>query len=173
MEVKNSCVCGPLIQLWTLLLRPSTLWSLGIVKFLLAFQWKQALTKRADKTKLQDVLAIYGNCKAYSRLGVEGYLSTIDQIIADRHAACRVLYNYCIQNKADPAFVSIAPKTYFLAHLVAGIHRFGPAVNFEREHGEQHNKSICEKIVRTSRQVVSRDVAVNVVVYLVHIQFEI
>ncbi|KAI9351067.1 hypothetical protein BD770DRAFT_291174, partial [Pilaira anomala] len=50
------------------------------------------------------------------------------------------------------------PKTHFLHHIVDDIIRFGPAVHFETEHGEQYNKFIREAILRTNRHFSARDI---------------
>ncbi|KAL9536875.1 hypothetical protein MBANPS3_012293 [Mucor bainieri] len=92
---------------------------------------------------------------------VDGYLKTVGEVVAQINEACVNLDNYCIKHKVKPAFVSIAPKTHLLNHLVADIVRFGPAVHFETEHGEQYNKFIREEFVLTNRQVPTRDVAAS------------
>ncbi|KAI9331639.1 hypothetical protein BD770DRAFT_375807 [Pilaira anomala] len=51
-------------------------------------------------------------------------------------------------------------KMHIMHHLVDDIFRFGSAIFFETEKGEQHNKFVREGLFRTNRQNPSRDVAV-------------
>ncbi|KAI8635932.1 hypothetical protein BD408DRAFT_308106, partial [Parasitella parasitica] len=65
------------------------------------------------------------------------------------------------------------PKAHFLHHLKDDIRRFGLAVHFETEHGEQFNKFIREEILLTNRHFSARDVAVSfakkfIVHHLIH-----
>ncbi|KAL0087443.1 hypothetical protein J3Q64DRAFT_1737402, partial [Phycomyces blakesleeanus] len=54
--------------------------------------------------------------------------------------------------------LSTKPKTHNVAHLTEDIRRFGPALNFETEKGEQFDKYIREHLIHTNRLNTSRDV---------------
>ncbi|KAI8328652.1 hypothetical protein BC941DRAFT_315353, partial [Chlamydoabsidia padenii] len=51
------------------------------------------------------------------------------------------------------------PKTHLLQHLTDDIIRFGCALHYETEKGEQYNKFVREAIAHTNRQSTSRDLA--------------
>lgn len=53
------------------------------------------------------------------------------------------------------------PKVHFLTHLAEDITRFGTALNFETEKGEQFNKHVREHILHTNKANVSKQVAVK------------
>ncbi|KAL0074309.1 hypothetical protein F4703DRAFT_1968613 [Phycomyces blakesleeanus] len=54
--------------------------------------------------------------------------------------------------------LSTKPKTHNMIHLTEDIRRFGPALNFETEKGEQFNKYIREHLIRTNRLNTLRDI---------------
>ncbi|KAL0097591.1 hypothetical protein J3Q64DRAFT_1713924, partial [Phycomyces blakesleeanus] len=55
----------------------------------------------------------------------------------------------------------IKPKVHYLTHLKEDIIRFGPALNYETEKGEQFNKHICKHLFHMNCQNTSRDVCLK------------
>lgn len=86
------------------------------------------------------------------------YLVTIQHLVDQFTEACLELDNHSITLGIDHPLISIQPKTHFLHHIVDDIIRFGPAVHFETEHGEQYNKFIREAILHTNRHFSARDI---------------
>jgi hypothetical protein len=87
------------------------------------------------------------------------YLTEVDRAAMD---LIKVLYNYDVNHansKHNP--YSSKPKIHFLMHLTDDIKRFGTALNFETEKGEQFNKHIREHLFFTNRLNTSRDVCLK------------
>ncbi|KAI9032763.1 hypothetical protein CLU79DRAFT_162200 [Phycomyces nitens] len=93
------------------------------------------------------------------RGNLEYYLSCVKKFANDTSDACLKLDNFCIRLNIPPPLVSTQQKTHFMHHFVDNIHRFGLALHFETEHGEQFNKFIREKILLTNRHNAAKDVA--------------
>ncbi|KAI8327353.1 hypothetical protein BD560DRAFT_494529 [Blakeslea trispora] len=55
----------------------------------------------------------------------------------------------------------LKPKVHFLTHLARDIRRFGTALNFETEKGEQFNKHVREHILYTNKVNVLNQIAVK------------
>ncbi|OAD78451.1 C2H2-type zinc finger transcription factor [Phycomyces blakesleeanus NRRL 1555(-)] len=69
-------------------------------------------------------------------------------------------YNKGTKNELHKAYCT-KPKVHYLTHLKEDIIRFGPALNYETEKGEQFNKHICEHLFHTNCQNTSRDVCLK------------
>ncbi|KAL0077270.1 hypothetical protein F4703DRAFT_1883021 [Phycomyces blakesleeanus] len=69
-------------------------------------------------------------------------------------------YNKGTKNELHKAYCT-KPKVHYLTHLKEDIIRFGPALNYETEKGEQFNKHICEHLFHTNRQNTSMDVCLK------------
>ncbi|KAL0077317.1 C2H2-type zinc finger transcription factor [Phycomyces blakesleeanus] len=69
-------------------------------------------------------------------------------------------YNKGTKNELHKAYCT-KPKVHYLTHLKEDIIRFGPALNYETEKGEQFNKHIREHLFHTNRQNTSRDVCLK------------
>ncbi|KAL0097318.1 C2H2-type zinc finger transcription factor [Phycomyces blakesleeanus] len=68
--------------------------------------------------------------------------------------------NYIIRNELHKAYCT-KPKVHYLTHLKEDIIRFGSALNYETEKGEQFNKHIHEHLFHTNCQNTSRDVCLK------------
>ncbi|KAL0081728.1 C2H2-type zinc finger transcription factor [Phycomyces blakesleeanus] len=69
-------------------------------------------------------------------------------------------YNKGTKNKLHKVYCT-KPKVHYLTHLKEDVIRFGPALNYETEKGEQFNKHICKHLFHTNRQNTSRDVCLK------------
>ncbi|KAL0087485.1 C2H2-type zinc finger transcription factor, partial [Phycomyces blakesleeanus] len=69
-------------------------------------------------------------------------------------------YNKGTKNELHKAYCT-KPKVHYLTHLKEDIIRFGPALNYETEKGEQFNKHIREHLFHTNCQNTSRDVCLK------------
>ncbi|KAI8378910.1 hypothetical protein BD560DRAFT_487811 [Blakeslea trispora] len=91
--------------------------------------------------------------------GFNHYVEVVGQVSRELVA---ILYDYD-QNCTHIKHVKyhLKPKTHFLTHLSQDIKRFGAALNFETEKGEQFNKHIREHIEHTNKAEVPRQLAVK------------
>ncbi|OAD68748.1 C2H2-type zinc finger transcription factor [Phycomyces blakesleeanus NRRL 1555(-)] len=69
-------------------------------------------------------------------------------------------YNKGTKNELHKAYCTKL-KVHYLTHLKEDIIRFGPALNYETEKGEQFNKHICEHLFYTNCQNTSRNVCLK------------
>lgn len=74
---------------------------------------------------------------------------------------CRPNVDNALPRKAngkDNSRISSKPKLHMLYHLQEDLDRFGTAMHFDTEKGEQFNKFIREHVQHTNRQCPSLDV---------------
>lgn len=90
--------------------------------------------------------------------------SHADTYINDVHQAATEfitdLYQFDLTHNITNPF-SYRLKVHLLRHLADDIRRFGCALHFETEKGEQFNKYIRDHIYHTNRQHVSKDIAIK------------
>ncbi|OBZ81342.1 hypothetical protein A0J61_10609 [Choanephora cucurbitarum] len=86
----------------------------------------------------------------------------VDEVDAAAKELIKSLYEYdCTCTLKKHQSYTLKPKVHFLTHLARDIRRFGTALNFETEKGEQFNKHIREYILHTNKVNVSNQIAVK------------
>ncbi|KAG2207711.1 hypothetical protein INT47_011831 [Mucor saturninus] len=90
------------------------------------------------------------------------YIELVQGFCADLVSSLLILDNLVISlNIANPPNIFLKPKIHLLTHLHEDINRFGCALHYETEKGEQFDKFIREHLFQTNRQNTSRDVTVR------------
>ncbi|KAL0092852.1 C2H2-type zinc finger transcription factor [Phycomyces blakesleeanus] len=89
----------------------------------------------------------------------DNYIIRVDNAVK---RLIRALFDYDkgTKNKLHKAYCTKL-KVHYLTHLKEDIIRFGPALNYETEKGEQFNKHICKHLFHMNRQNTSRDVCLK------------
>ncbi|KAL0091169.1 hypothetical protein F4703DRAFT_1925556 [Phycomyces blakesleeanus] len=89
----------------------------------------------------------------------DNYIIRVDNAVK---CLIRALFDYDkgTKNELHKAYCTKL-KVHYLTHLKKNIIRFGPALNYETEKGEQFNKHIREHLFHTNRQNTSRDVCLK------------
>ncbi|KAL0087988.1 hypothetical protein F4703DRAFT_1717061, partial [Phycomyces blakesleeanus] len=59
------------------------------------------------------------------------------------------------------AFYMFKPKVHLLTHLPEDLRRFGSALNYETEKGEQFNKYICKHLFHTNCMNTLKDICLK------------
>lgn len=94
--------------------------------------------------------------------GKDRYIELVQQSCSELVDSLLVLDNHLISLQiANPPNIFLKPKLHLLTHLHEVIRRFGCALHYETEKGEQLNKFFREHLFQTNRQNTSRDVAVR------------
>lgn len=101
--------------------------------------------------------------------GVQDYLNLVDELVMQLTTALYTFDDYC-QRKDENArrrkakkvpYLSRRLKVHILQHITFDIQRFGCAIQYETEKGEQFNHFIREHLYHTNRHNTSRDVALK------------
>ncbi|KAL0097636.1 hypothetical protein J3Q64DRAFT_1629339 [Phycomyces blakesleeanus] len=89
----------------------------------------------------------------------DNYIIRVDNAV--KHLI-KALFDYDkgTKNELHKAYC-IKPKVHYLTHLKEDIIRFGPALNYETEKGEQFNKHIRKHLFHKNRQNTSRNVCLK------------
>ncbi|KAI8371085.1 hypothetical protein BD560DRAFT_396046 [Blakeslea trispora] len=98
----------------------------------------------------------------FVRQVTEKFSLYVEEVDFAAKALVETLYVYdvnCTLQKHQP--YTLKPKVHFLTHLARDIRRFGTALNFETEKGEQFNKHVREHILYTNKVNVSNQIAVK------------
>ncbi|KAL0084760.1 hypothetical protein F4703DRAFT_1794121 [Phycomyces blakesleeanus] len=89
----------------------------------------------------------------------ETYISEVDSAVRSLIEALHKYDTNCKHKKH--AFYMSKPKVHLLTHLPEDLRRFGPALNYETEKGEQFNKHIREHLFHTNRMNTSKDICLK------------
>ncbi|KAG2191191.1 hypothetical protein INT47_005852 [Mucor saturninus] len=123
-----------------------------------------------DNNRLEPVIASFVCLGRFSSLvyvrqvlsNSDTYINYVKYSCSELVSSLLVLDNHAIDlHITNPSKISLKPKVHLLTHLNEDIIRFGCALLYETEKGEQFNKFIREHLFLTNRQITSRDVAVR------------
>ncbi|OAD74397.1 hypothetical protein PHYBLDRAFT_144850 [Phycomyces blakesleeanus NRRL 1555(-)] len=89
----------------------------------------------------------------------ETYISEVDSAVRSLIEALHKYDTNCKHKKH--AFYTSKPKVHLLTHLPEDLRRFGPALNYKTEKGEQFNKHIREHLFHTNRMNISKDICLK------------
>ncbi|KAI9244212.1 hypothetical protein EDC94DRAFT_667540 [Helicostylum pulchrum] len=126
---------------------------LGIARYLVTVLVKSTLLSQQQKDTIQSFLKSRSDNR---------YLQSVEQFCSELVHSLLTLDKHLIRLQiANPPNISLKPKLHLLTHPPEDIRRFGCALHYETEKGEQFNKFIREHLLQTNRQNTSRDVAVR------------
>ncbi|KAG2192019.1 hypothetical protein INT47_008245 [Mucor saturninus] len=123
-----------------------------------------------DNNRLEPVIASFVCLGRFSSLiyvrqvpsNSDTYIDYVKYSCSELVSSLLALDNHVIDlHITNPSNISLKPKVHLLTHLHEDIIRFGCALHYETEKGEQFNKFIREHLFQTNRQSTSRDVAVR------------
>ncbi|KAL0086097.1 hypothetical protein F4703DRAFT_1942633 [Phycomyces blakesleeanus] len=134
---------------------------LGVAKYLVNDLVKVVLKKNSNQmARLSKALKDYENSQGIAvRYNYNIYINKVEKAVT---RLIQELHHYVITCEIEGHNpYSSKPKVHLLTHLPNDLQRFGTALHYKTEKGEQFNKHIREHLMYTNRLNISRDVCLK------------